>query len=711
MTDNSGDLRSVATSALPHLDLHQWLGILARQYKIFLAVLLMIVGIVSIILSQVDYRYTSTALLVIDESEAQLVGVNPGLSADSSLNNRVDTEVEILRSSSVILGAIERLRTWNDSEFGLTTRWWRRLLTFITHSQVMDTFSNAASISELSDDQRAILVDQLSNNLKISRRGLTSAITISATSLSAEKASNVANSVAEAYFDLQVKARASTAQRAADFLQQRVNELANAIHDNDVKIAKFVAEQSDKVGTAEVRAEISRLRDQISSLLKDQTMWSTQIMQLQQLRSAPSALSLPELKFAPEIQRLAAERNQLAGLAANSPQTKLNLEEAESRLLRAADEHAGNLRLQLRDNKTESESLGDQLQVLMGQQSIPSDVTVELYRLQRDAETVRKLYDNYLTRLAEAQQKISLALPDSRIVARAIVPHEPSFPPTKLLLAISFCTALGLGGAAAMLREHVVGGFASSEQLESVTQLRAIATIPHSEQEPHSVIFTAPFSSYSESIRRLRIGIENLIEPGRPSVVLVTSTESGEGKTTLALSLARALAMSGRRTVLIDCDLRHPSVQKFIGRQSPANLLDLLLAPSTGDEIDKLAALEVVSGLYHIGAEPTQSDASDILLASPRFEEFIKNAKSCFDVIVLDSPPVGYVVDARVIGHLADLVLYVVRYGSTSQRDVVGGLREMLNTPKSTPLVTTLNNARSRLSRYYHAKGDVYYRG
>src|SRR5215210_6407711 len=123
MTDNSGDLRSVATSALPHLDLHQWLGILGRQYKIFLAVLLMIVGIVSIILSQLDYRYTSTALLVIDESEAQLVGVNPGLSADSSLNNRLDTEVEILRSSSVILGAIERLKTWNDSEFGLTTRW------------------------------------------------------------------------------------------------------------------------------------------------------------------------------------------------------------------------------------------------------------------------------------------------------------------------------------------------------------------------------------------------------------------------------------------------------------------------------------------------------------------------------------------------------------------------------------------------------------
>lgn len=697
---------------VPTFNVHHWIGILRRQHKIVWAIVLLTAATVALLLGQLDHRFTSTAVIVIDESEAQLVGINPGLSADSSLNNRIDTEVEILKSSSVALDAIEQLKLWNDPEFGLELGFWRQLLNVVTFKKPQQTTKNVASLAELTADQRAILVDKLSEALRITRRGLTSVITIGATSLDPAKAAHIANSIAEAYVNLQIRARASTAQRAADFLQQRVDELARAIHENDSKIDTFIATQSTRFASEEARTEASRLRAQISENVSKRSNWSDQLARLERLQASPSS-NVGSLSFAPEIQKLVAERNQVGANAATSAEAKLGLDDVHNQLRLAAESRSADLHRLLNESETQLNSMRVRLQTLIAEQPIPSDVTVEFYRLQRDSETVRKLYDNYVTRLAEAQQKISLALPESRLVAPAIVAHEPSFPPTKLIVALAFCFALGLGGGAALLRENFVGGFTSAEHLESVTQLPVIAAVPRHNEQPHNMILTAPFSSYAESIRRLRIGIENLIEPGRSNVILLTSTNPGEGKTTLALSLARALAMSGRRTLLLDCDLRHPSISLVTGHQSPVNLLDILVSQS----IDSLnfstsAGYDPASGLHYIGAAATQKHSSDILLASPKFEQLVERAKSEFEVIVLDSPPVGYVVDARVVTRFADLILYIVRYGRTSQRTVMSALREMLSEPKPVPAALVLNNAQtSSMSYYYSGKVHAYYRG
>jgi len=142
-------------------------------------------------------------------------------------------------------------------------------------------------------------------------------------------------------------------------------------------------------------------------------------------------------------------------------------------------------------------------------------------------------------------------------------------------------------------------------------------------------------------------------------------------------------------------------------------LLDILVSQS----IDSLnfstsAGYDPASGLHYIGAATTQKHSSDILLSSPKFEQLVERAKSEFEVIVLDSPPVGYVVDARVVTRFADLILYIVRYGRTSQRTVMSALREMLSEPKPVPAALVLNNAQtSSMSYYYSGKVHAYYRG
>jgi capsular exopolysaccharide synthesis family protein len=242
--------------------------------------------------------------------------------------------------------------------------------------------------------------------------------------------------------------------------------------------------------------------------------------------------------------------------------------------------------------------------------------------------------------------------------------------------------------------------------------LPVAAVIPQYEEiNPQDAILKAPFSAFAESIRRLRIAVENIMNGVYPSVVLVTSSEPNEGKTTLAIALARTIAKSGRRTLLIDCDLRNSSVSERIQIVSPMTLVELLLSPLSEEHVKDALQVEKDSGLWLINSEAKKRPGSDVLLASPQFKKFMDIARSQFDVIIIDSPPIGFVVDAAVLSRDCDAVLYVTQYATTSQRDVVAGLRQILSSSKPPLPLIALNGAREVLGSHYYRKTtyDKYY--
>jgi capsular exopolysaccharide synthesis family protein len=256
-----------------------------------------------------------------------------------------------------------------------------------------------------------------------------------------------------------------------------------------------------------------------------------------------------------------------------------------------------------------------------------------------------------------------------------------------------------------MLREHIVGGFVTPEQVIAVTGFPVTAVLPHTRYDsPHDAILRSPFSEFAESVRRMKLGIENVVGSRHPSIVLVTSTEPNEGKTTLAIALARAAAKSSQRTLLIDCDLRQSSVGRLMKDESPVSLVDLLLAESIERNFETALGREKDSGLYVLSAGPIKRQASDVLFASEQFKKLIDVAKSQFDVIVIDSPPIGYVVDASIISRECDVVLYVVRYATSSQRNVVAGLRQVLSGPRAPAPALVLNGAKEVLGGSYYSK-------
>jgi capsular exopolysaccharide synthesis family protein len=307
-------------------------------------------------------------------------------------------------------------------------------------------------------------------------------------------------------------------------------------------------------------------------------------------------------------------------------------------------------------------------------------------------------------------------------VSPALVPADPSFPRKGLILALAFAVCLGLGIGLAILREHFIGGFVSDEQVESALRIPLASVMPRqvsSGEIEHSVadlVISSPLSMFSEGVRRIRVKIEKVLfrHDGKRAidsrdgiVILVSSTEPNEGKSTVSLSLARTLATAGKRAVLIDCDLRKPSVHKLLGLPPSTELIDLLKVSEVPQMFTSLTTTDPKSSLTVILGGRHGEHATDELLMGDRIARLLAAAKRHFDYVIIDTPPVDPVVDSLYLARHADVIAFVVRWASTSQtlaRKSVAALVE--NARPDTPVIAVLNQKeQTKIAGYYKYSG------
>jgi polysaccharide biosynthesis transport protein len=177
--------------------------------------------------------------------------------------------------------------------------------------------------------------------------------------------------------------------------------------------------------------------------------------------------------------------------------------------------------------------------------------------------------------------------------------------------------------------------------------------------EPAEYLVKRPLSQYSESIRALRVSLQMADVDNPPKVVLITSSTPAEGKSTLAVSLAFSAAAAGQRVLLIDCDLRRPQLSRLFGLETKPGLVDVLTGNAEVEDV-----LADRAGLTMLPAGSKTPNPPD-LLGSAKMQSLLTAARATYDYVVLDSAPVGPVVDSRVLSHVADKTIYVVRWRAT----------------------------------------------
>ncbi len=675
-------------------DLRSALGVLRRRFWTVAATVVIITAVAILVALQLPRSYTATTLVVVDGRDSELVGLQSAAGEVSGNATAIDTEVQIARSSKVMRRAVIELDLVNSPGFqegksvlGMVTA------LFGLSNPEPSTPAAPRDFNALSPTTQAQIVDRFAKSVGIDRVGLTNVIEISATMPTAEGAARAANTLADVYLAEQIEAKLSANERAATFLRDRVASLARDIAAGETALDAFVQSKISELGSPAARdmlrrlAEEERTRSTNGATLGDiqAALANEDFVTLAQIEAARSA------GLADRRAELLTQLQSADGAAVATARQELDT--LDERLRALATSEARSLEDSITESNRTSSELRDRLGRSLTDLALPKDVSVEFFQLQQSLAAQRALYESYISKLRQVEQQTNFTIPDSHIIAPAELPAKPSFPPTRMIIAGSFLLALFAGIGLAFIRENFVGGITNVEQLEGITGMPVVAAVPQltgsGARAPDLAMVAQPLSAYAESVRRIQLGMGPFINKSR-RCIFVTSAVPGEGKTTIALSLARQSAMTGVSTLVIDCDLRRARVRAALGEPEVDRGLIAFLGGTGGARTDDISIIaEPASGVHFILSERAATGSTDTLLMSHRFDELIRFARERYETVIIDTPPIGLVVDATIVARHCDAGVMVVRYSSTSQRLVLSGLRELERT--GVPIYGVLN--------------------
>ena len=690
----------------PDIELRAIAAVLRRHSRIIALTFAAIFSLAAALAFLLPPAYTATALILVEPAGKNLL--EPGATAPpapGSESARVDSEVEILRSDAIALAVITQKGLMSDPEFGPRPSLLRRL----------------AAPARAAPGQARLLPQTLARFRKaveVRRRGLTYLISVSVTSRSPERAAELANALAQAHIDAQIRAKSAETLAARDLLQARIMEARQRIAENEARLEAFLEAglaSDDTAGPAlaELRASLRRSRQELAGKTRLQS-------RAEALLEAEDWAGLVEVLEDEGLARLAAQRQALAvsGGAGQRPAAAV-LEETlatiDARLNAGAERAMARLADDIRSLDERAAALREDMrQRLLGADLSPQTLA-RAYALQQETATARAKYQQLLARLSDMETQARLQMADSRIVSPALPPATPSFPDRTLFMLVALAVSAGVGVGLAFVKEYHIGGVTSAQQLSEMLHSPVAATVPEMRQgrgAPRSLadlMIKAPLSPYAESIRKLRATAELSLRPpqgapragGAGRVVVVTSSVGGEGKTTTALSLARAWALAGKSTLVIDADLRKPSLHRHVGAEPAAGLLEYLQSsdPALADAgfhvKDPLSPASLILGSGH------SDTPTDQLLSSAMFADLLSKARDFHDIVIIDTPPILPVVDGRYVLAHADAAVLAVRWASTGQREVRAAMQEIAPVlPPQAALLPVLTRCGEGAARY-----------
>jgi succinoglycan biosynthesis transport protein ExoP len=346
---------------------------------------------------------------------------------------------------------------------------------------------------------------------------------------------------------------------------------------------------------------------------------------------------------------------------------------------------------------------------------------IEYHRLDRTRVENEKLYAMLLERMKEADLARMLRANNIRVVDIAAEPGAPIRPRVSTTVTIGLLLGLLLGIALAWVRERLDTSLKTPDDLEQQLSLTFLGLLPELGDDERGsrrghrrapaaddaltgpselIVHAKPLSGIAEAARSIRTNLM-FMNPDRPyRKLLVTSAAPSEGKTTVACSIAIALAQGGQRVCIVDCDLRRPRLHRIFDRVGDPGVTNVLVGEATLDEVAKPTGID---NLWAVPVGPTPPNPAD-MLHSARFRKLIQDLSDRFDRVIIDSPPVVAVTDSVIISTLVDGVVFVVRAFKTNKHLSAQGLRSLrdVDAPVVGAVLNAVNLNRHEYTYYYH---------
>jgi capsular exopolysaccharide synthesis family protein len=537
------------------------------------------------------------------------------------------------------------------------------------------------TLSEL-DPLREAAIDAFGKNLRTSQEGRSRAISVAFTSVDPEKAAAVANGIAEMYVQMQLEAKLQATVKATGWLGDRLEELRRELERAERAVQDYrVANNLAAEGRTDLADQAAVLTNQ--ELLNAQTDLAEKTARLQFLQEmrarGESMASLPEVVGNALIMALRQQESDLlrqegelrAQFGGKHPRVQQVIAD-KNKLLGKINAEIDRIVENLANEVKVAEARVGALQASMiGAREVTGatqEAMVRLRELEREANATRSLYESFLMRYKETREQQQIVEPDAKIVSRAAVPRGPSTPGVPVFLAAGLLgsSVLGLFGLVWMERNDE--GIRNAQDIERHLKLQQVGFIPLIKDlrrgvAPWQRVIDKPFSAYAESLRSVLAAVRfsNVDEP--PRLLLVTSSAPEEGKSTLASSLATAAAQADKRVLLVDLDLRRPSLAQAFRTEPRAGIVELL----AGDALANEAVLRHERSRVDLLLVKRRPANPSALIESERMLQLLQAIRRQYDLIVLDTPPVLGVTDAAHLAPLADGVLFVTRWAETKR--------------------------------------------
>ncbi|MCB2011776.1 MAG: polysaccharide biosynthesis tyrosine autokinase [Geminicoccaceae bacterium] len=618
----------------------------------------------------------------------------------------IESEIELLESAAFASRMVDELGLVKDPEFNTSLDperlpFWKRYdwKAYLPSRAQQFLFGSAdgAVTGPLEDGASARLrtIQNFSAKLNVAQVSRSYVLQIRFSSEESEKSARIANTVANAYIVGQLQTKYAAGNEATDWLRDRVEEMRQKLvaaeqRIVDLKNAKGIASEGR---IDPIQQQIGQINGQLAQAQASRAEAEARFNQVQNLlrssggiNAASNVLTSPLLAdLRRQETELSREASELSGIYGPRHPQMVNIKN-EARSVRAKMVEEVERIVQDLSNEVEIARARER-EIRANLASLESQVrgqevsSVELRDLEREAASARQIYESFLQRLSEVSETQGLQQADASILSPADVPVDPAWPNKKLIVLLAFAGGLVIGCVLAFVVERWDSdfGFRSAEEVQSALGIRALALVPDltrretKDMSAEEYILKKPQSAFAESLQRIRTSIFLSDRSRTTRTVLVTSSVPVEGKSLVSASLARQSARSGLNTLLIDADLRRPRLHEVVRVSNTNGLADILY----GDlSLAEAMRTDEKSGMKFVPAGMAPVSPPD-LFRSDRMRMLLDQVSSRFDLVIIDSPPVGAVSDSLILSPMVDRTLYVVRWQETPRNVAQAGIQQV----------------------------------